>query len=642
MTSLNLETFKKEQEILFFDAKATARLSKNGKFLTIDFADEDRQPVTLSEEDFTRYVGKKILPLAKVTEAQLRMPLTLEQQENILRGERTVEAMIAAGPGPGGKKHRERICKAVATKYGYNDPTPPKTAYNWYIAHHSIGLYAYFTSRQHTRHSKSRFDEKVVEMAYDLLSDTMFNPALLKINLSTVHRLLVRRIKRLDPSLAIPSYETLRSWFLDLEPFAVKQAKEGHVSLRKARAQNVTAQYCFFRPLQRVEADAMYVTLNIVDKDGKKVAKRIVIYFLIDCFSRSILGFHLQVGGSENEEGVIQSIRNAILMKDHDNWIQHGLPSQIVVDGGPAYRSLTTQSELLSLGISTRIVATGAGYRKPFVERFIRTCRDLFFSTLPGYLGKQDDQKRVSLLIEESVPYTADEIKEKLTTWITESYHQRRHLGLYRSTPLTVWRQGIIDYPVPHIENHESADIWLGKMVEHTISGENCHQGVQVETIKYNDREGQLQRIGIALKNKHKGTKAKVKCYWNELDISSITVIDPFTEQAFRVKATTQHVKPGMSKDEFDELIAQLYPTPPNTDDDPTTELDFLDDPDYVEKLKSQTKCIKRQQHSRAAPAKENDLASAVAERLSGTNNATLPPIVGTQDDDELETYDYE
>ena len=653
MTSLNLTSFKTEQDILFFDAKATARLSKNGKYLTIDFLDDSRQPESLSQQDLERYLGSKILPVTKVTEDQLRAPLTFEQREKILRAERTVEALKDAGPGPGGQKHRERICKEVAIKYGYQTPTPAKTAYNWHVADKEVGLYAYFTSRQHSRNRKSQFSSVVLDMADELLMDIMFNPALLKIKLSVVHEALVKRIKRLDPALRIPSYETLRAWFLEYDPFLVKQAKEGHVSLRKARAQNVTAQYSFFRPLQRVEADAMHVTLNIVDDNGNQVAKKIIIYFLIDCFSRSVLGFHLQAGGGESEAGVVQSIRNSILFKDDERWIQRGLPSQIVVDGGSAYRSLTTQSEILSLGIASRIVATGSGYRKPFVERFIRTCRDRFFSTLPGYLGKQEDQKRAQLLIDKAVPYTAEEIEQKLTRWILEDYHVRKHRGLYGATPLATWLQGIIDRPVTYVENHASADIWLGKEIFPTISGQDCCYGVQIENIKYNDDAGELQRIGIRLKNKHKNKPAQVKCYWNRHDISSITVIDPATHKALRVKATTRYVKPGMSKDEYDELLAQLHPT--YHDSEQTTQDDLFEAPDYQEKLKSQQKCIKQQKRSRAAAAKEDELAGAIGLRLKGESEISkMPsPIVSTgssdevneddeDDEDDEELYDYE
>lgn len=648
MNSLNLDTFKKERDILYFDAKATARLSRNRKFLTIDFQDEARPPETISEKDFTHYVGNQILPVTKVSEEHLRMPLTRAQAEKIKRGTITVEAMIEAEVCPGGAQLRASICRDVARKHGYKTVTPAKTAYNWYKAYHREGgLYAYFTSRKNKRQSKRRFSMQVREMADELLTNIMFNPALLKSSLTFVHETLRARMKKIDPKARIPSYETLRAWFYEYDPMLVKKAKEGRVSLRKAVAQNVAKSYVFFRPLERVEADAMHVTLNLVDKHGKQISTKIIIYFLIDCFSRSVLGFYLQVGGGESEAGVIQSIRHAILIKHDERWIQCGLPSEITVDGGVAYRSLTTQSELFALGIGTRIVATGAGYRKPFVERFIGTCRERFFATLPGYLAKQDDQKRAEVEIKNSIPYSVDEIEQMLTRWILEEYHLREHEGLYGSTPLATWRQGIIDHPITYVNNHHSADIWLGKEVYPTISGPDCHQGVQIQKIRYNDQGNQLQTIGIRLKNGNKS--ATVKCFWNENDVSAITVIDPHTHKAFRAFATDQHIKPGMSKTEFEDVISRLYPKNTTAEDTPILQAELFDTPHYQEKLKYQEQCIKQQQRSRTSSAKVDELSDATRTRLTSDSNTASQPIVDAQagdpiedNDGDAEFYDYE
>ncbi len=645
MKFFNLEAFKTDREIVFFDTKATARLSKSGQHLTIDFNDESREPIFMPAEEFIKHLGNKINLAVNVTEEQLRMSLTTEQKEKILRAERTVEALIEAGPGPGGKKHRDLVCKAVARRYKYAKPTPAKTAYNWYVAHHTCGLYTYFTSRQKQRKSSSQFDPVVIEIAHDVLTDSMFNPGFKTLCLSVAYDSFKNRITELDPKLRQPSYETFRMWFHEYDTYLVKKSKEGRASLNKALAQNVTGQYCFFRPLERVEADAMHVTLNIQDNDGNTIAKKIIIYFVIDCFSRSILGFHLQVGGGESEAGVIQSIRNAVMAKEEENWIQRGLPSQIVVDGGAPYRSLNTQSELLSLGIATRIAMTGAGFRKPFVERFIRTCRDRFFSTLPGYLGKAENQKRAGLLIDKSTPYTADQIRQRLTKWILNDYHVRKHSGLYNNTPLYTWKTGITDRPVTYIENHVAANIWLGQEVTSTISGNDCCNGVQIDSIRYNDRAGVLQKIGMKLKNKFKkkSVDAEVKCFWNQNDISFITVIDPFTQDAIRVNATTRYVQPGMSKEEYDTLIARLHPAPNEID---TPQLpDPLGDDSLQEELKSQNKRIRQQQKSRAFAANEDALAEATSKKLAGEHRVQAAPIVSTapdDDEDELEVYDYE
>ena len=203
---------------------------------------------------------------------------------------------------------------------------------------------------------------------------------------------------------------------------------------------------------------------------------------LIDDSSRLITHSAFCLGETALDiEGVLKS---AVLKR--------GVPHKLIIDNGPAYRSVSLQTICAHLEIRLVYCRAREPEGKGKLERYHRTFREQFIEELD--LDKIRD---------------LGDLNARLWAWVEQVYHVRLHAGLDNKTPLDSWRDDLLhvrpltSYFAEKIDDifyHRAERVvrkdgtisWDGKMFEvhHNLVGEkvtlifNPHtaQAIRVET----------------------------------------------------------------------------------------------------------------------------------------------------------------
>lgn len=110
--------------------------------------------------------------------------------------------------------------------------------------------------------------------------------------------------------------------------------------------------------------------------------------------------------------------------------LKRGLPYKLLVDNGPAYRSLSLQGICARLDIRLIYCRPYEPEGKGKLERFHRTFREQFLNEI--------DMKKISSI---------DDLNARLWAWLEQIYHVRSHGGLEdEMTPIQRWREDL-----PHV-----------------------------------------------------------------------------------------------------------------------------------------------------------------------------------------------
>ncbi|MEF1339904.1 hypothetical protein REH81_24580, partial [Vibrio rotiferianus] len=306
--------------------------------------------------------------------------------------------------------------------------------------------------------------------------------------------------------------------------------------------------------LQRVEADAVSLGIPLYDDDGGYLGTA-TVFVVLDCHTRSVMGFRLQVGKGEPASSVVDSYAHAMLEKDPQSqwddiasdWPMHGQFGAMVTDGGPGYTALETQSFLLSAGVDIQLAETGCGWKKPFIERFFSTLRVQFAQFMPGYVGRRKDQRELDAPIHKMACLTPNELEHLLTKWIVDEYHHASHRGINGETPYNAWKKE--SYKIIEPDNKEALAEYCANHTFRKIAGDVCQLGIQVHGIFYNDLESRIKNIGLS--RRLRGEETTVKVYYNTNDVSFVQVLDDETGERIYCSAVDNRVEEGMSLTEF-------------------------------------------------------------------------------------------
>lgn len=281
-------------------------------------------------------------------------------------------------------------------------------------------------------------------------------------------------LRAINPSKysVIPSKATIYNRFEAIEPLkaAEKQlSKQEKKRLRRKLKGQLVGDY----PLDRVEMDAIYVAIGLLDDDGKTYLGSAVIMVAIDTFTRAVVGYSLDVGEgvSESADLAIECIKNAVSEKDNPDWPMYGQMTWIVHDASTSITSNLFKRTALDLGARPVTVRSNEPWSKPFIERFFLTLRMEFLSELPGYLGSKIFRGTRHLnhddTLEKHATLTVSEFKEKFEEFITDYYHESGHAGLNYRSPNDVWNDQIAKgFVLPSIPN--------------TVNDMDSYRGIQV------------------------------------------------------------------------------------------------------------------------------------------------------------------
>ncbi|WP_105253554.1 integrase core domain-containing protein [Pseudoalteromonas sp. T1lg75] len=433
-----------------------------------------------------------------------------------------------------------------------------------------------------------------------------------------------------------------RSSFMDklnqLDPVEVCIAREGYDKARRmfrGSAHHIVAE----RPLELVQIDAVHINVGLLDCDGNFVGMP-VIFFAIDVFTRTILGYVISYAHKRREDmcSAIELLKVSIQEKQKPAHTKHGWPlhgkiETVQYDSG-VFSSKLMSSYLLHIGVNGRQTQPRSPWQNAFIERFHRTFRESCCTFIPGYEGSRNSEKKDSTPIKQSAAITEIEFKRIVETFILDKYHQRPHGGLGQCTPADMAENFRALVPPLSPDDIRKLDLFHGVETEFTIQ---AHKGIVKNNIWYHDKAESIRNPSKLVKiyNKHHATgkQVKVKGYSSRADVSAISVIDPDTGELFKVPSTlydepislSQHQARTKAGGKIDPATAvnmmspqlQSYETNDEVDGDPHQ-------PFLPTSSATSTQSM--------PPVTQNELEQCITDNAAGQN---MPPALAQPDNTE-------
>lgn len=164
------------------------------------------------------------------------------------------------------------------------------------------------------------------------------------------------------------------------------------------------------------QADHTELDIQVVDADG--TLGRPWLTLIVDDLSRAVAGYSVFLG-APSALNLSLAMRQAIRPKSTSTWMVHGLPDALYVDHGSDFTSLHLRRVVTDLHIELIHSAIARPQGRGKVERLFGSITTELLPELPGHLvnGRPASPPRLTLA----------QLDDALGTWITGTYHQRRH-----------------------------------------------------------------------------------------------------------------------------------------------------------------------------------------------------------------------
>lgn len=333
-----------------------------------------------------------------------------------------------------------------------------------------------------------------------------------------------------DDHLVAPSLRTIQRRMSSIGAFDIAVARHGIKEAERRFAKMGMARRAE-HILQIVEIDHTPVDLMVVD-ERRVVIGRPVITVVLDRKSRCVLGYHLSMDG-HGVEAVFDALWHALMPKTYLRsapyedlglvWPCYGWFDRLVMDNGREFHAEAIADALANIGITAEFAKPRAPNDKPFIERFLRTFNYAFIHRLPGTTLSKVHQ-RIGFKSEDEAALTLEELDQVIHVWICKKYHLRKHAGLGRRSPLSVWEESAQAYPPQLKCNADDVEI------EFCQSGVSKlqHYGIDLNTYKYNSTR--LNELFRALP-----AKSLVQVKWPKRDVGHIFVWDPLDREYIKV-----------------------------------------------------------------------------------------------------------
>jgi putative transposase len=339
-----------------------------------------------------------------------------------------------------------------------------------------------------------------------------------------------------DDQLPIPHKSSLYEIIKKLDEYEKDAARYGkRFADQKHRSNKKGADLT--RPLQRVEIDDTKLDLFVVDPETRLPVGRPTLTYAIDCYTRMPLGFHIGFDGP-GYLAVMQCLLHAIRSKSYlktlfpdveNEWPTYGVPEELIVDNGPAYINDSLTDACLQIGTVLTQCRVKHPKDKPMVENsFGRYNKDLLHNqpgtTFSNVIEKGEYDPKKNAII------SFDALLKMVHIWLVDIYSRSLHRGHDR-IPVTVWEEGVKDYP-PYLPRRvDDLRILIGHVEFRRIGP----SGVELFTLHYNCDELLPLR----------GETVKVK--YDPKDISAVYVYNPRTDRHIIVPALDQNYAKGLS-----------------------------------------------------------------------------------------------
>lgn len=528
------------------------------EYVTLVFKSASLEPLLLTNEQLEQEFNKSLFVTTNKQSSVAPFKLTPAKQLEITRTDIYLKTLYEIGGKQyfvGGLNKRKKAIADASNKLGDENPPSPATLAKWVEEDKArVGGMKAKIAETVKKSRKSKFSDELKLLAIELADEKYFGQ---NESFQGFYNDFVEVVKAEFDDY--PSRETVRGWFNEvIDPKLLHKGLSR--SERKKLLRNALQKFKVSRPLERVEADGATISIGLKDDEGNYLGK-FTIVFLLDVYTRCILGYEMHIGSGEPASTVISAFRHAICPKSQGSykktWFCFGVPELLVVDGGSGFISIETHSYVLkTAGSEIEVLSSYSPWLKPFVERFIGTFRKQCAAKIAGYVGKQDNQKKLEYNIEQRATHTIDEVRRFIEMWIVDDYHHTSHSGLNGLTPAKMWQKALDSGWTPTVPvDEENVMLPAGKTKQATISGDACHLGVTINRTRYNDEDGRLKEAGLWLKAKNEDPV--VVCKYSDDDIYAITVVCPINGDEFRVETINDGIPKGMSTTEF----AAKYPS---------------------------------------------------------------------------------
>lgn len=473
-----------------------------------------------------------------------------EQAKEVIRYERyCIELSKEAKPCAKGV--RERVIAAIAKEIGDHNPPSISQLHKKYKEWIESGK-----NMVHVLFGRQRYRRPAIsDEVYDLM-DEIISSHYLKQSRPTAKRAyeeFVKAYKARQYISSCPSLSTFERRIKSSDRLECIRQRHGENAARE-EARAVTSKTKLSRALELVSMDAAHFNSGLKNMFGLYVGMP-SIYFVMDDYSRVILGYGIHVGKhSESTACMVHTLRYAISKKNDPLYPFHGLPATIIVDQGAAYVSEDAIRFFSGLQVNFAKTATRMGWGKPMIERFIGTARTGFFSELDGYLGKRDKRFQSSETIKKAAVHTVAEFRQMFSEFIID-YHNTPHSGLNGRTPAEVWAESVKSFPPSLPEDMPYTQLLRGVRHEKKLKHVT---GITIDYQTFNSDK--LQRLYHELEPSMKpGVRSEIKVttYHDPLDASAISVVNPRTNELIEVPNIIADEAKGMS---FAELRTKRKP----------------------------------------------------------------------------------
>ena len=546
---------------LYRNKKATLE-SFGGKYVVLE-VEGVPSPATMRIEEFYNDIQDGLVQEAEPSTILVNHGELVTEEDRLLaqKYDDYITPLLSE-ENPCSRETLKQVIDAVAARRGDTDKNKPSTStlYNWYKKFQSPEVNRNFAALVNPRRQKRGRQATVwvQELFHEIVDEYYLKPiedgALSrKETFDVFDRTFKNELSKLSDEERLSVKGICRSvcyqMLEDYDPVYVCIEREGHSEAVK-RYRTSTEHFVAERPLELVQIDAVHLNLALRN-DKDQYIGLVVVFFAIDVCTRAILSYVISVRKQRGEDlsSAIDLIKHGICPKTKpahtvNVWPLFGSPETIQHDSG-IFASNQFKAFLQEAGVHTYQNPARRSWFNALIERFHRTFRDKCCSKIPGYVGRRKDEIKDSVDIKATPYVTPEQFQRLIEAYILDDYHQKPHKGLGGETPQQACNRlrGFLCPPSPSmIQKLES---FMGVLCKGTIQ---AHKGIQRDGLFYMDSDKQLQRLWHKLGGSKSRKNPEVQFYRSELDISFISVVDPFTRTRFIVPCTSVKTKTSLAE----------------------------------------------------------------------------------------------
>lgn len=341
-----------------------------------------------------------------------------------------------------------------------------------------------------------------------------------------------------------PTTETISNWIKAARSQATLTTKYGsRIANRKVRGRGKSIDPV--APLETIILDQTLAPVWCVEKvdlDGETrlVLKRPWIVWAIDLYSRMVLGFILTYD-PPCIATLMACLRHVISPKT--DWIDRFGYCKGATDAFGALATVILDNAMAHIGRTMKMVGDVAGFHvvlapiytpefKTWLERFNSTMNGALRS-LPGGIPHEDSDDAEAIDPQATAALSSDGVRQLMGHNIMK-YHLKVHDGIGMA-PARKWTEGLVEHGRTTVDDARTYKLLLRRHEKATISPEGIYfkghrfhdQGLTTMLLSDNARlHGSRKKPKAG-----QGLRFPVHVFYDEMDVSSITVINEHTKE---------------------------------------------------------------------------------------------------------------